>query len=728
MNMHVMRPTRRGFLAGTAGLIIGFHLGLRAKAATGTSVNGAPAGAQGNQFAYDAFVRIAPDDTVTVLSKHLEMGQGPYTGLTTIVAEELDADWSQMRVVHSPADDKLYANLAYGAMGTGSSSSISNAYEQMRQAGATARAMLVQAAAEEWGVPAAEITVEKGLIRHAGSGRESGFGALAEKASQVKLNGAAPLKDPKDFRLIGSDRPRLDTSTKSDGTAIFTIDIQLPGMATAVVLHPTQFGAKPAKVDDQETRKVKGVIDVKPIPQGVAVFAETTFAALKGREALKVEWDTSAAEKRSSAEIIAEYQNAARGPGVEIANTGDIEKGFAGEGVKVFEAEYIFPYLAHAPMEPLDAVLTKAEDGTIDAYLGSQSPTGDQRSIAAGLGIDPSQVRIHTQFAGGSFGRRAEQDSIYAGEAAVAYKAFGQNRPLKFLWTREDDIRGGYYRPIYVHKLRGALAPDGTVAAWDQTIVGQSILAGTHMEAYLQGGPDATSHEGASDAPYAIANKRVTLHTTKTGVPVLWWRSVGHTHTGFTTETFLDELLVAAGLDPVEGRLALLKDQARHAAVLKRAAEMADWGKPVPAGRARGVAVHKSFGTYVAQVAEISVGPSGQPRVHKVWCAVDCGVAINPNIIRAQMEGGIGYGLGAVLFGEITLGQDGHVAQSNFHDYRSLRIEEMPEVEVDILASSEAPTGVGEPGVPPIGPAVANAWRVLTKQPVRRLPFQSPAV
>ena len=726
MKIETMRPSRRAFLAGSAGLVIGFYLAPTGRAAAQAATNGVKADAQGAFSEMNAFVRVAPDDTVTVLCKHLEMGQGPYTGLTTIVAEELDADWSQMRAAAAPANDELYKNLAFGVQGTGGSTAIANSYDQLRAAGATARAMLVAAAAAEWGVPAGDITVAKGRIGHAASGRESGFGAFAEKAAGMQPPAEPTLKDPKDFSLIGTDVPRLDTRAKSNGTAIFTLDVTAPGMLTALVLHPTQFGAKVARVDDTEARKVAGVVDVREIDQGVAVYAENTWAAMKGRKALKVEWDISAAETRTSAAIVAEYQEKARSPGFVVTDEGDVGKA-AAEAEVTLEAEYVFPYLAHAPMEPLDAVLVKAEDGTIDLYSGTQFQTSDQQAIAATLGIEPAQVRVHTQFAGGAFGRRAQAGSPHAIETAAVFKAIGGERPVKHLWLREDDVRGGFYRPIYVHRLKGTVGPDKTISGWEQVIVGQSIIAGTPFEAMMTDGYDPTSVEGASDLPYAIPSKRVSLHTVETGVPVLWWRSVGHTHTAFTTEAFLDELLAVAGKDAVEGRLAMLGDFPRHTGVLQRVAELAGWGGAVPEGRARGVAVHKSFDTYVAQIAEVSEGAEGIPRVHKVWCAVDCGVAINPNVIRAQMEGGVGFGLGAVLFGEITLGDGGHVEQSNFHDYRSLRINEMPEVEVAVVQSSEKPTGVGEPGVPPIGPAVANAWRALTGTPVRRLPFLSAA-
>lgn len=714
----ILRPSRRAFLQG-AGLVIGVTLAGRGMAAN--LIQGNPADVQNPEAkAFNAFVRIAPDSSVTVLSKHIEFGQGPYTGLTTLVAEELDADWSQMRVEAAPADDEIYKNLAFGLQGTGGSTAIANSYEQMRKAGATARAMLVAAAADEWGVAAEEITVSKGVISHQASGKSSDFGSLADKAATMDAPSEPALKDPKDFVLIGKDRPRLDTPSKVNGTAVFTLDVLADDMLIAVVAHPDRFGATVASVDETEARKVPGVVDVKTIPQGVAVYAENTFAALKGRAALKIDWNLDAAETRSSEEIYEEYRQMIAGAqGLEAANEGDVDGAMNGDGITTLSVDLVFPFLAHAPMEPLDAVLMRQADGSIDCYNGAQFPGQDKAAIAEICGVDPANVRVNTQLAGGSFGRRAQFGSPYMREAAEVFKASGMNRPVKHMWTREDDIRGGFYRPIYVHSLRGAIDGAGNIVAWDQSIVGQSIMNKDEL--------DETSVEGASDMPYRITNRRVMAHQPKLGVPILWWRSVGHTHTGFAVETFIDQLLDKAGKDPVAGRLALLPEDARERAVLEKVAEMADWGSPLPDGRRRGVAVHKSFSTYVAEIAEVSIGEDGGPKVHKVWCAVDCGVAVNPNIIRAQMEGGIGYGLGAILYDEVTLGDGGRVVQSNFHDYRSLRISEMPQVEVAIIESSAAPTGVGEPGTPPIGPAVANAWRRLTGQPVTRLPIMSAA-
>ena len=720
MTVHTANLSRRAFVAG-AGLVIGVAIAPRVFAAGVDAVTrGVPADAARPFDALNAFVRVAPDGIVTVLSKHLEMGQGPYTGLATIVAEELDADWSQMRTAAAPADDKVYANLAFGLQGTGGSTSIANSYEQLRTAGATARAMLVAAAAQTWGVQAEEITVTKGRIRHAASGQESGFGELADLAATMPAPADPKLKDPADFTLIGKDRPRLDTVAKTTGAAVFTLDVLADNMMIAMVAHPDHFGATVASFDDSAARAIPGVVDVKAVSQGVAVYAEDTFAALKARAALKIEWDMSNAETRSSADIADDYRRLFETEGLEATNTGDVEAAFGGEGVTMHEVELVFPYLAHAPMEPLDAVLVPTDDGGIACYNGSQFPGQDKAAIADVCGVDPAKVSINVQLAGGSFGRRAQFGSPYMREAAEVFKASGMTRPVKHMWTREDDVRGGFYRPIYVHTIRAGINAEGEIVGWDQKIAGQSIMKKSEL--------DETSVEGASDLPYAIPSLRVYGYNTEVAVPVLWWRSVGHTHTGFAVEMVIDELLEKAGKDPVEGRLALLKDYPRHTQVLKRAAALAEVAGSTPEGRQRGVAVHKSFDTYVAEIAEVSVGADGAPKVHNVWVAVDCGVPVNPNLIHAQMEGGVGFGLGAVLFDEVTLGDGGKIVQSNFHDYRSIRIHEMPHVEVAIIDSTEAPTGVGEPGVPPIGPAVANAWRRLTGSPVRRLPIVNVAM
>ena len=707
-------PSRRSLLAGTAGLVIGAHLPgfARAQGAT-TPPNYAP----------NVFLRIGPDDIVTVLSKHLEMGQGPWTGLATLVAEELDADWAQIRVEHAPGGPQ-YANLLFGAQLTGGSTAMANSYEQMRRVGAAARAMLVAAAAESWKVPSAEIAVAKGVISHP-SGKSARFGTFAEAAARLPVPADPTLKDPARFGLIGSDLPKPDTVAKTTGKALYTIDQRGEDMLVAVVAHPPRFGGVAKDFDDTEARTIPGVVQIRHIPQGVAVFAKSTWPALKARDALKITWDETGSWTRSSAALVSDYTTLSEKPGLVARREGDPLGVLARAGSSIVEQTFVFPYLAHAAMEPLDCVI-RFDGDSAHASFGSQGPGIDAGSIANVLGIDPGKVSIDVLLAGGSFGRRAQATGDFAAEAAECAKAAGRGSTVKLIWTREDDMRGGRYRPLYVHRMRAAIGSDRTIQAWHHTIVGQSIMKGTPFEKQMvKDGIDETSVEGASDLPYGIPNFQCDLHTTDTGVPVLWWRSVGHTHTGYATETFIDLLLEKTGQDPVAGRLALLGDQhPRESVVLKAVAELAGWrGAKGQNGRAYGVAVHKSFNSYVAQIAEVSRGPDGMPKVHKVWCAVDCGVAINPNIIRAQVESGVGFGLGHALYAEIELGPDGQVVQGNFDTYRSLRIAEMPEVETVIVTSAEKPTGIGEPGVPPIGPAVANAWRSLTGQLVTRLPF-----
>lgn len=708
MNIHT---SRRAFLSG---LIVAVALpGLaRAQQKSGAAAffNELPEGS--GEMSANAFIRVAPDNTVTVLIKHIEFGQGPYTGLTTLVAEEMDADWSQMRAAAAPADVEKYANTAFGMQGTGGSTAMANSFMQMRKAGAGARAMLIAAAAERFGVAAAQITIDKGIV--SAGDQSATFGELAEAAAQQTAPEDPPVKEPDQFKLIGTDLPKVDSSAKTDGSAQFTLDVYRDGMLTAVVAHPPKFGAKVASFDDSAALQVSGVQKVAQVPTGVAVYADTTYAALKGRDALEIEWDEAEAETRSSDAMIEEWTAAAKAGGKwEAAKTGDVEAAL--DGAEIVEATYVFPYLAHTPMEPLDAVV-ELRDGEAEVWMGSQMQTGDQGAIAKVLGVE--NVRLHTMLAGGSFGRRATPDSHFAAEAAEVAKANGKGA-VKLMWTREDDVQGGYYRPLTVHHMRAALDDQGGIKAWDQSIATQSVVMGTPFEAMLQGGPDFTAFEGANELHYATANHRLRWAQMESPITTLWWRSVGHTHTGYAVECFIDELLEKAGKDPIEGRLALMgEDHPRERAVLERVAEMADQSGDY----GYGVAVVKSFGSYVAQIAEIE-DRGGIPHVRRVWCAVDCGLAVNPNVVRAQMEGGIGYGLSAALYSEVTLDEGGLIRQRNWDSYRILRIPEMPAIEVAIIPSAEAPTGVGEPGTPPIAPAIANAWRRMTGNATRRLPI-----
>jgi isoquinoline 1-oxidoreductase beta subunit len=713
------RPTRRGFLAaaagGGAGLVLGFSpvLGRIASAA-----EAAP-----NPFA--AYVVIAPDSTVTVLSSQMDMGQGVYTGLATLVAEELDADWGQMRVEGAAGNPALYGNPASGGKWqlTGGSNSIAGSWDRYRQAGAAARAMLTEAAAAAWRVPAAEITVTRGVLQHP-SGKAARFGELAQAAAKLAPPAALRLKDSGNWALIGNPNlRRLDSAAKTTGRQDYTIDVRLPGMLTAMVAHPPAFGGKVRSFGATAARAVPGVVDVVEIPQGVAVVAKDTWAAMKGREALTVDWDLDHAERRGSAALTAQYQDLAQGSvGAAIArNDGDADRALAG-AARVIEASYEFPYLAHAALEPLNAV-ARMQDGVLEVWGGHQAPDVYQAAAARVAGIDPGKVRLHVMMTGGGFGRRATLDSDIVSEVVSIGQATGWKSPVRVQWTREDDMTGGRYRPMYRHTVRVGLDEGGNLVGWRHRIVGQSILKGTMFEGWVKNGVDATSVEGVADTLYAIANLKLDLVTPDVKVPVLWWRSVGSTHTAYVMETMIDEAAHAAGVDPLAFRRRMLAGQPRHLAVLELAAEMAGWSEPLPAGRARGIAVHKSFGTSVAQVAEILVDGHGLPKVERVVCAVDCGVAVNPDVIRAQIEGGIGFGLGAVLHSAINLDAGGRVVETNFDGYGVLRFDEMPRVEVHIVPSTERPTGVGEPGVPPIGPALANAYFAATGRRVRTLPF-----
>jgi isoquinoline 1-oxidoreductase beta subunit len=669
----------------------------------------------------NAFVKIGADDKVTVIVKHLDKGQGVSTGLSTLVAEELDAAWSQMAWEFAPADTARYANLALGLQGTGGSSSISNSWLQYRQAAAAARAMLVEAAARRWGVAADTLAVSDGVVREPG-GRSARFGELAAAAAAVAPPAEPRLKAPSEFKLIGTHVPRLDSAPKTNGTALYTIDVTRPGMLVAVVAHPPKFGAKVASFDAANARAVPGVVDVVEIPTGVAVLADGYWSASKGREALAVTWDESAAETRSSAELLEIYKALAGQPGAVARNDGDTAAALAAAAKRV-DADFEFPYLAHASMEPMNCVV-ELRPGACEIWTGSQFQTFDQAKAAEIAGLEPEQVTINTLFAGGSFGRRATPDSDYIAETVSIAKAIEGRAPVKLQWSREDDMRAGKYRPAHLHRVSGGVDANGNLIAWQQRVVGQSIVKGTALESFLvRDGIDSSSVEGASTLPYAIPNLRVEAHHPDVGVSVLWWRSVGHTHTAFATEVFFDELAAAAGKDPVELRRELLKSHPRHLGVLNLAAEKAGWGTPLPAGRGRGVAVHESFGSFVAEVAEVTVRDDGTFSVDRVVCAVDCGIAVNPDVVRAQMEGGIGYGLSAALREAITLGAGGAVEQSNFTSYMPLRITDMPVVEVHIVPSAAPPSGVGEPGLPPLAPAVANAIRSVTGKPIHRLPI-----
>jgi isoquinoline 1-oxidoreductase beta subunit len=684
-------------------------------------------GAKEDFGAFGPFIKIGADGAVTVISKHIEFGQGNHAGLAAIVAEELDADWTKVKVEQAPAIAKVYANTGMGVQGTGGSSAISNSWTQLRQAGAGAKAMFIEAAANKWNAPAGEITVKDSVVSHAKSGKSATFAELLPEAGKIAPPKAPVLKDPKTFTLIGTDRVRRkDSQAKSDGTARFTQDVQLPDMLVAMVAHAPRYGAKVASFDATEAKKVAGVVEVYQIPTGVAVVAQNTWAARKGREALKVSWDESGAEKASSDTLAANYRQWAAGKGTLPEKTewqafetkGDAAKKVQGT---IFETTYDFPFLAHAAMEPMNCV---AQVGTGKAKLtfGSQIPTVDQLNTAKIVGMLPGAVEIETLFAGGSFGRRANFQSDYVAECVEIAKKVGKMRPVKLVWTREDDMAAGYFRPLTHHALKITLDKDGYPVSWRHRVVTQTLMKGSPIPTK---GVDETTVEGTKGSPYLKATPVVDAQVLMpdVNVPVLWWRSVGATHTAFVMEHTIDQLARKAGKDPVAYRRTLYEKAGatRHLAVLNLAAEKAGWDKPAPAGWSRGIAVHESFGTLVAQVAEVKL-VDGQPKVGRVITAVECGTPISPDQIAAQMEGGICYGLSAALYGKISL-KDGMVEQTNFDTYRVLRNSEAPTVETHIVPSGNAPSGTGEPGTPVIAPAVANALLALNGQATGSLPF-----
>jgi isoquinoline 1-oxidoreductase beta subunit len=706
--------SRREFLKSTAaaagGLVIGFHL----------PEGGRRAFAQAPQrpaVSPNAFLRIGKDGSVTVMVKHLEFGQGVTTSLPMIVAEELECDWSKVRYGLAPAAPE-YAHTMFGMQMTGGSSSVVNSWDQLRTVGAQARTMLMQAAADQWKVNVSQVRAENGSIVGP-SGQRLSYGQLADAAAKLPVPANVPLKDAKSFKLIGKPTRRIDALEKTDGSAQFGLDLKKKDLLTAMVVHPPVFGAKMKAFGADKVREVRGVTHVIDLGDAVAVVGNHYWACKKARDVLQTEWDLGPHAKLSTAGLSQQFRELARTPGT-VAKKGDNPSAVDSAAKKIV-AEYEVPFLAHAPMEPLNCTVEVRDDGA-EIWVGSQFQGVDQQNAAKILGLKPEQVKLNTMLAGGGFGRRANPVSDYIVEACVI--ASKVKKPVKVVWTREDDIRGGYYRPMYVHRVEAGLDAQNKLVGWNLRVVGPSIVSGTAFEPMMvKNGVDPTSVEGIGDMPYAVPNLNVELHTVKTGVPVLWWRSVGHSHTGFVVETMMDELAASAGKDPVRYRRELMSGHPRVLRVLDLAAEKSGWGSALPGGRARGIAVVESFGSVCAHVAEVSL-QGKDIKVHKVTTAFDCGLVVNPMTVEAQLQSAIAFGLGAALYSQITF-KDGQVEQSNFHDYRVLRMNEMPQVQVHLVSGGDKPTGVGEPGVPPIAPAVANALFALTGKRARRLPLSA---
>ncbi|MEP1327541.1 molybdopterin cofactor-binding domain-containing protein [Pseudophaeobacter sp.] len=705
-----LNTSRRGFLKTAAAAAAVLYIGARPNGALAAGTEPA---------ALNPFVRIDADGTVTAIIKHFEKGQGPATGLTSLIAEEMGLSMEDIRYEFAPSDPQVYNNTLFGQMqGTGGSTAMANSYLQYRRAGAAAREMLLTTAGQAWQVNPQELSLADGVI--SGAGKSAPVADFVAAAAGVEPPAEPRLKDPSVFRIIGNaDVRRKDSQPKTNGTAKYAMDMHLPNQMVAVIARSPRMGGVVAGYDDSDARAIKGFIRAAALPTGagVVVFAEHTWAALQARDALLVDWDFSAAENRSSDQIRAELVAAVNTAPQYVVNGGEQAQTAAlvAAADQVVEQEFYFPLLAHAPMEPLTCTIEATTEGDIVLHDGCQFPTGPHMALAQIFQLPMDKIRINTMFAGGSFGRRATPTADYQVEAALAFALTDRSRPVKLVWSREDDITGGYYRPAVAHRVRVGLDGAGNIIGWDHRIAAQSIMKGTAFEAFsVHDGVDHSSVEGVTQNPYKIPGQFIGLTDVAKATSVLWWRSVGHSHTAFVMETMMDEIAKAAGRDPLELRLSLLaqgdKDQLRMANVLSLAAEKSGWGRAA-AGRSQGIAVHKSFNSYTAEVVEISGTAEAGVKIEKVTCAVDCGVAVNPDVIKAQMEGGIGYGLGHAMRDEITL-TDGEVDQSNFPDYEPLRIGDIAAIEVHIVASDEAPTGVGEPGTPPAAPALANAIAV----------------
>lgn len=720
---------RRIFLTSSAalgtGLLLGIHLSgceeqktNTERTATKTTDTGAPDLRAANpvaSFAPNAWLQIGSDDRITVQVGSSEMGQGVMTAIPMLLAEELDADWSTISTQFAP-NDAAYTNSLIGQQLTGGSTTIRAFWTPLREAGATAREMLIGAAAQRWQVKAQDCHAEDGVVIHKASGRRARFGELAEDAAKQPVPQQVFLKEAQDFRLLGTAQKRLDTPAKVNGSAVFGQDVHREGMLIASVLRCPVFGGTLKSFDASRAKAVPGLRKIFAIEGGVAIAGEDFWSVKRARDLVDVVWDEGPNANMSSASLHQQLQDALTQGGADAFKQGDVTQAIQ-NAATVLDAQYEVPYLAHACMEPMNCTAEIHKD-RCDIWVPTQAQTRTQKTAENITGLPAKSIHVHTTYLGGGFGRRSEQD--FVADALHCAKALGV--PVKLMWTREDDTAHDYYRPATLNLLRAALDKDGQITAWSHRIAGQSIFSRVFPGA-IKNGIDNTSVEGAANLPYAIPNRHITYALVQAPVPVGFWRSVGSSQNAYVTECFFDELAKAAGKDPYALRMQWLADHPRHRTVLKQAADAAGWGQTLPAGQFQGMAVAEAFGSICAQVAQISINADKQIRVHKVVCAIDCGMIVNPNTVEAQMQSGIVYGLTAALKGQITLSK-GRVEQSNFHDYPMLRMDEMPAIEVHIIKSAESPGGVGEPGTPPIAPALANAVFAATGKPVRSLPIR----
>ncbi len=722
---HIASPSRRAFLqAGAAiggGLLIGVRLSTLALAAA-PKVEGALASAAGpdGSFTPNAFIRIDPTGKVALVMRNTECGQGIWTSASMLIAEELEVGLDQISVEAAPPDITEYADPLLGEQATGGSASVRGDWKPLRQAGAVGRTMLVQAAATQWGVDPATCTVARGVVTHAGSGRTLGYGALVDAAAKLPIPVDVPLKDPAKFTLVGTSPRRLDTPSKVDGTAVFGIDVKVPGMAVGTVNASPVKGGRLKSYNEAAAKAVPGVRDVVALDDAIAVIGDHYWAAKQGLEAAAAVWDDGPNAGAHTPAMIAQLDAASKNTGVVARNDGDAGALIA-RSAKKLDVVYQLPFLAHAPMEPMNATLHVRPDGA-DLWVGTQVPVRAQSTVAKETGLPPEKVAVHNQYMGGAFGRRLDVDFIT--QAARIAKHVGY--PVKIIWSREEDIQHDLYRPYYYDRISAGLDAQGKVTAWSHRTTGSSVMArwappGMKMDGTLD--PDTV--EGAAETPYAFpAQRSEWVRDEPTALTTLWWRGVGPTHNVFVVESFMDELAAASGKDPLEFRRALIPhDNPRALTVLNLVAEKSGWGTPLPAGAGRGIALQFSFGTLMATVAEVEVAATGEVKLRRVTVALDCGPVVNPNTVVSQVQGGLVFGLTTALYSEITM-QDGRVQQSNFHDYRMMRIDETPPIDVHIVNNPDAPIGgIGETGTVAAAPALANAIFAATGRRLRRLPF-----